>query len=843
MYKVFITSLSLLKFLSRGIVQKVKIIFVVTVSNMSPVVFICNLCKKSLNGNSRTLPCSHRFCYQCLIDYFSQRQRECLGNDSFKCPDCFKDVLPAHLKKHPVPNECKIKMVMQSLKATSFLANWQQAFEFKKQEQKCDECDVSAAIIYCKQCGQYLCKKCLENHLKFTLHTGDEIIDLTMATKKIKKKFMPSLQCRTHKNAPFTKYCSYCHLFMCSKCVINHKSFSLDCGPTTDIQLLVQNTSLEMHAILKNVAASQDTIINRNEDLKEIVNNKLPVECEAAANEVLTELNEKIDLLKSQAFQLIGDIMLFKNKQIDNFKVEIAENDHLLMNVSDLSQILINMLSTSVKEDILFSCEDIKDKWSAMEQNILLIEKKEESNSNLPLLKDYQHLLPYLDIGHGKKINKLFQSIDILQMTQAQLNDRKMAVATPYNFAADKTKVESNDATVQATHTDPSKKNYFVMNDTNENKILFSKDKSKRETNAETKSSNDIKLCENDTSTNKLISGKEKNTIAKIVEPAKQDNSTTTNNYDITSSNSATIVLKKALHWPLKNVKETYITYTNHGYLLLCDIHGKTIIKYHYNGVMLGQCQVPGNPTSICTVSNNVYFVALPNEKTLLIVTLSDHKHLITISKTIQTKRKYSYFTKVSIGVLACDFSGNVDLLTTEGCVAKKIFSSKCTIENKSYLISSTQNENTFWMLDNLNQKLSCIDLKGMLLNLIQLNGPRITSIFVDKTCLYGCDDNAIYEINSNGKLNQLWLDQSKSTVNFSLVFSHHTKKLFQCYLKENKGFIRIFKISRENKNLQEFSTKSVSINSANGKSCSDLCKKKLTKKKKKKNKLVTQSQ
>lgn len=146
-------------------------------------------------------------------------------------------------------------------------------------------------------------------------------------------------------------------------------------------------------------------------------------------------------------------------------------------------------------------------------------------------------------------------------------------------------------------------------------------------------------------------------------------------------------------------------------------------------------------------------------------------------------------------------------------------------------------------MLDNLNQKLSCIDLKGMLLNSIQLNGPRITSIFVDKTCLYGCDDSAVYKINSNGKLNQLWLDQSKSTVNFSLVFSLHTMKLFQCYMKENKGFIRIFKISRENKNLQEFSTNSVSINSANRKSCSDLCKKNITKKKKKKKKLVTKSQ
>lgn len=84
--------------------------------------FICGLCKQNLDINSKKLPCFHQFCYGCLIEYFRQRQRECLGNDSFKCPTCLQDLLPSTFQKCRMSNDVKAKKVLQTLEATSFLS-------------------------------------------------------------------------------------------------------------------------------------------------------------------------------------------------------------------------------------------------------------------------------------------------------------------------------------------------------------------------------------------------------------------------------------------------------------------------------------------------------------------------------------------------------------------------------------------------------------------------------------------------------------------------------------------------------------------------------------------------
>ena len=755
---------------------------------MAPVVFLCSLCGQNLDANSKTLPCFHEFCYHCLVNYFSQRQRECLGNDSFKCPNCSEDLLPTDLKKCHLSKECKLQKVMLSLKAKSFLSVWQKTAELKKQKEKCDQCSMDSTMTpirnYCKKCEQFLCEKCFENHKKFTLHSNNEIIDLTMDPKKIKEHIMPTLQCRTHKNAIFRNFCQQCHLFMCKKCLINHNS-STDCSPAIDILHLAKIMTSEMGSVLKELQESQNTLKKRNKDLKRMVET-----LQSALNATEFSLTKNITLLKDRASELIKELTIFKNKQVTKLEEEIGENDHLLQNAYDLTEILHNMLYNSERTDLLLTFTDIKYKWLTIKQYIMVAETKEETNQQL--LTEYQQQ-PNLYTGTINKMYKLFQSVDYLQMNKThQLNDNAISCTSDTNLASVTLPMQMNVATVHTT---------LDTNDTNDNSLTSSKKKKKRKSKKRKKKSKE-KKGNNVTSSpnNKSVrNATHKTKNSKQPDQNKDDNSVTTNKDDLFPNKSQIIILKKSHQWSMTgDSKKTCITLTKGGDLLMCDTDNNTLLKYHYNGRLLSKLKIPGPATAICTASDKLYFVTLPLQKLLIIITISNCDHSIIIIETIR-KREYFYLNRVKCGILACDLYGNVNVLNTKGNVTKNVIQSKSRTKEKSYSISAVETEDIFWVLDNFDQKLLCFDIEGTLLNSFQLKETQIISIFVDKTaCLYGCDEETIYRINFDGTVKKLVSNKNKSIRTFSLYFSLRTRKLFQCCYDNKSGFIQIFKISRQ---------------------------------------------
>uniref|UniRef100_A0A1X7TJK1 RING-type domain-containing protein n=1 Tax=Amphimedon queenslandica TaxID=400682 RepID=A0A1X7TJK1_AMPQE len=123
--------------------------------NTSPAITMtCEVCSEYYT-DPLMLPCLHSFCKKCLI---KAKEKQGSADTSLKCPTCDTSVnLPDGKIEgltHNLWFEHKSKEALIKKKIVS------------KEAVSCDECDDSsdAAVVYCCNCGQFLCDYCKKGH-------------------------------------------------------------------------------------------------------------------------------------------------------------------------------------------------------------------------------------------------------------------------------------------------------------------------------------------------------------------------------------------------------------------------------------------------------------------------------------------------------------------------------------------------------------------------------------------------------------------------------------------------------------------------------------------------------
>ncbi|XP_011407241.2 PREDICTED: tripartite motif-containing protein 2-like [Amphimedon queenslandica] len=153
--------------------------------NTSPAITMtCEVCSEYYT-DPLVLPCLHSFCKKCLI---KAKEKQGSADTSLKCPTCDTSVnLP----------DGKIEGLTQNL--------W---FEHKSKEASikkkihsrepilCGKCRVKdssdAAVVYCCDCGKFLCEYCKNGHKRNPEKADHELIDLGEAARKALKESVTS---------------------------------------------------------------------------------------------------------------------------------------------------------------------------------------------------------------------------------------------------------------------------------------------------------------------------------------------------------------------------------------------------------------------------------------------------------------------------------------------------------------------------------------------------------------------------------------------------------------------------------------------------------------------------
>ncbi|XP_063960971.1 uncharacterized protein LOC129267555 [Lytechinus pictus] len=140
----------------------------------------CPVCLSTFT-DPKILSCSHAFCKTCLDNLL-----ECHGNSQIRCPVCRAVT--------QVPNQDVSKLhVNLSLKCL--------LEDMKGHHQICTNCksdNKPHAVVYCRDCGKYLCTSCLNKHSQWEGFIDHEVIAMSEIPSSGKVFVRRYRKCRKH---------------------------------------------------------------------------------------------------------------------------------------------------------------------------------------------------------------------------------------------------------------------------------------------------------------------------------------------------------------------------------------------------------------------------------------------------------------------------------------------------------------------------------------------------------------------------------------------------------------------------------------------------------------------
>ena len=326
--------------------------------NTNPAITMtCEVCSEYYT-DPLMLPCLHSFCKKCLI---KAKEKQGGPDTSLKCPTCDTSInLP----------DGKIEGLTQNL--------W---FEHKSKEASikkkiiskeaisCDKCSVDdssdAAVVYCCDCGQFLCDLCKKVHKRSRKKANHKLIDLetkgSIALPAIKHE---EGYCTRHTDQKLIYYCNDCEKLVCPNCLpIKHKDHNIedyiDVGETARKALKQSVASCD--GVIPPVT---EAIANGEKMLEQIATRKEEVskEIKETFEELKAVLNKRCNDLLMETEEIASAKRNSVEKQLNGFRKlvkQVSHGRHLASSVSErtdpgevlsVKKLITNQLEECIEE-------------------------------------------------------------------------------------------------------------------------------------------------------------------------------------------------------------------------------------------------------------------------------------------------------------------------------------------------------------------------------------------------------------------------------------------------------------------------------------------------------------
>ncbi|XP_041801514.1 E3 ubiquitin-protein ligase TRIM33 isoform X3 [Chelmon rostratus] len=184
----------------------------------------CAVCKQNLQSRDcepKLLPCLHSFCLKCIPQPERQISVQVPGPHGqtdthivnvMRCSVCHQDY-----KQSDIIDNYFVKDTTEATSTSD-----------EKSAQVCTSCEDNAGTIgFCVECGEWLCKTCVEAHqrVKITkdhkIHTKE---DADAASESVGTSGQRPVFCPIHKQEPLKLFCETCDTLTCRDCqLLEHK--------------------------------------------------------------------------------------------------------------------------------------------------------------------------------------------------------------------------------------------------------------------------------------------------------------------------------------------------------------------------------------------------------------------------------------------------------------------------------------------------------------------------------------------------------------------------------------------------------------------------------------------
>ncbi|XP_029994795.1 E3 ubiquitin-protein ligase TRIM33 isoform X3 [Sphaeramia orbicularis] len=184
----------------------------------------CAVCKQSLQSRDcepKLLPCLHSFCLKCIPQPERQISLQVPGPHGqtdthivnvMRCPVCLQDY-----KQSDIIDNYFVKDTTEATSTSD-----------EKSAQVCTSCEDNAGTIgFCVECGEWLCKTCVEAHQRVKITKDHKIRtkeDASAASESVGTAGQKPVFCPIHKQEPLKLFCETCDTLTCRDCqLLEHK--------------------------------------------------------------------------------------------------------------------------------------------------------------------------------------------------------------------------------------------------------------------------------------------------------------------------------------------------------------------------------------------------------------------------------------------------------------------------------------------------------------------------------------------------------------------------------------------------------------------------------------------
>ncbi|XP_028265700.1 E3 ubiquitin-protein ligase TRIM33 isoform X2 [Parambassis ranga] len=184
----------------------------------------CAVCKQSLQSRDcepKLLPCLHSFCLKCIPQPDRQISVQVAGPHGqpdthivnvMRCSVCHQDY-----KQSDIIDNYFVKDTTEATSTSD-----------EKAAQVCTSCEDNAGTIgFCVECGEWLCKTCVEAHQRVKITKDHKIRtkeDADAASESVGTSGQRPVFCPIHKQEPLKLFCETCDTLTCRDCqLLEHK--------------------------------------------------------------------------------------------------------------------------------------------------------------------------------------------------------------------------------------------------------------------------------------------------------------------------------------------------------------------------------------------------------------------------------------------------------------------------------------------------------------------------------------------------------------------------------------------------------------------------------------------
>nr|XP_054762211.1 E3 ubiquitin-protein ligase TRIM39-like [Lytechinus pictus] len=370
----------------------------------------CPVCLSTFT-DPKILSCSHTFCKTCLDNLL-----ECHGNCQIRCPVCRAVT--------QVPNQdvgkLQVNLVLKNL-----------IEDMKCHSQICTNCksnDKSSAVVYCQDCGKYLCTSCLNMHSQWGDFIGHDVIAMSeissgnVSVQRYRK-------CRKHPKEDDGCFCSSCRRFTCFRCVVMEHTGE---GHKVIEGAAYENNHMKSIEELKSKVDTKRSCFQKyidfiDEQMKSVDNTKKQCtsDINKAYDEAVRQLTEKREILLRDVKGTTEGV----EKELENMKTLAQKHINQLTTIAEMvtnrTKIPLDM-DTLAAHDTL--CEDLREVFDREDPDY---EKPRKSSSRGKSVS-FERNIGQDELGLGKIVNEVVKNVALPSKnsmdTMVSTSDGRMAV-------------------------------------------------------------------------------------------------------------------------------------------------------------------------------------------------------------------------------------------------------------------------------------------------------------------------------------------------------------------------------------------------------------------------------